>query len=203
MTRGMTTRQNVIKALYVGIWSALLAASWACFTIRQRPWCSLEQKRKDAHLLVLTAFSTYGHGDYGSVQQLNVNKLIQLRRVRDNGQTGYHYDQALFNFDLKADLSPAFDWNIKQLFVFLVVEYESKKNVLSQVVVWDRIIERKEDAVLNLKAEFLDYPLRDPAVELRNKNITLRLVWDHMPLTGTLFMRSDLVNSTILPDQYT
>jgi hypothetical protein len=27
------------------------------------------------------------------------------------------------------DLSPAFDWNIKQLFVFLVVEYESKKNV--------------------------------------------------------------------------
>lgn len=27
------------------------------------------------------------------------------------------------------DLTPAFDWNIKQLFVFLVVEYESKKNV--------------------------------------------------------------------------
>ena len=36
-----------------------------------------------------------------------------------------------------------------------------------------------------------------------NKNITLRLVWDHMPLTGTLFMRSGLANSTILPDQYT
>jgi hypothetical protein len=30
---------------------------------------------------------------------------------------------------LLPDLSPAFDWNIKQLFVFLVVEYESKKNV--------------------------------------------------------------------------
>jgi len=144
---------------------------------------------------------------------------LNRRRVRDNGQTGYHYDQALFNFDLKAgtflreggrkggregerelfssfricsrtsfapfharfrtDLSPAFDWNIKQLFVFLVVEYESKMNVrtlpslppsfsllqnfnfhapsllppslppslyqvLSQVVVWDRIIERKK-----------------------------------------------------------
>lgn len=27
------------------------------------------------------------------------------RRVRDNGQTGYHYDQALFNFDLKAGKS--------------------------------------------------------------------------------------------------
>jgi hypothetical protein len=104
------------------------------------------------------------------------------------------------HFLAHTDLSPAFDWNIKQLFVFLVVEYESKKNVrslpslpaclppclprpcpllttlflppsllqvLSQVVVWDRIIERKEDSILDLEAEFLDYPLRDPAVELR------------------------------------
>jgi hypothetical protein len=28
--------------------------------------------------------------------------VMGRRRVRDNGQTGYHYDQALFNFDLKA-----------------------------------------------------------------------------------------------------
>lgn len=103
---------------------------------------------------------------------------------------------------ITTDLSAAFDWNIKQLFVFLVVEYQSKKNVrrhllanahayahpapaaqptrtdpenththtkqvLSQVVVWDRIVERKEDAVLDMEAEFLDYPLRDPAMELR------------------------------------
>ena len=39
--------------------------------------------------------------------------------------------------------------------------------MLSQVVVWDRIVERKEDAVLDMEAEFLDYPLRDPAMELR------------------------------------
>jgi hypothetical protein len=36
------------------------------------------------------------------------------------------------------------------------------------VVVWDRIIERKEDALLDMEAEFLDYPLRDPAMELRS-----------------------------------
>jgi hypothetical protein len=35
------------------------------------------------------------------------------------------------------------------------------------VVVWDKIIENKKDAKLNLKGEFLDYPLRDPARELR------------------------------------
>jgi hypothetical protein len=35
------------------------------------------------------------------------------------------------------------------------------------VVVWDKIIERKEDAVLHLNKTFVDYPLRDPARELR------------------------------------
>lgn len=28
-------------------------------------------------------------------------------------------------------MAPAFDWNIKQLFVFLVVEYQTTKNVSS------------------------------------------------------------------------
>lgn len=32
-----------------------------------------------------------------------------------------------------SDLAPAFDWNIKQLFVFLVVEYQTTKNVSSHV----------------------------------------------------------------------
>jgi signal peptidase complex subunit 3 len=32
-----------------------------------------------------------------------------------------------------ADLAPAFDWNVKQLFVFVVAEYRSKTNPLNQV----------------------------------------------------------------------
>jgi Signal peptidase subunit len=31
--------------------------------------------------------------------------------------------------NLRADLSPAFHWNIKQLFVFVVAEYETEANV--------------------------------------------------------------------------
>lgn len=33
-----------------------------------------------------------------------------------------------------SDLAPAFDWNIKQLFVFLVVEYQTTKNVSSHFI---------------------------------------------------------------------
>lgn len=42
-----------------------------------------------------------------------------------------------------------------------------------------------------------------PNTRSRDKNITLRLVWDHMPLTGGLFMRSGTPSHTVLPDQYT
>ena len=32
------------------------------------------------------------------------------------------------------------NWNVKQLFVYVTAEYETKPNVLNQVVVWDTII---------------------------------------------------------------
>lgn len=37
---------------------------------------------------------------------------------------------------------------------------------------------------------------------VRGKNVTLRLVWDHMPLTGTLFMKSSAAYPTTFPTQY-
>lgn len=61
-------------------------------------------------------------------------------------------DRALLYFDLDADLRPAFHWNIKQLFVFVVAEYESKANPLNQVIVWDMIVKSPEEAVLKVRA---------------------------------------------------
>ena len=37
------------------------------------------------------------------------------------------------NFDLEVDLNPVFNWNVKQLFVYLAAEYETKKNEMNQV----------------------------------------------------------------------
>eukprot|EP00953_Heterococcus_sp_UTEX-ZZ885_P009293 5491-Heterococcus_DN1.PRE.5 len=52
-------------------------------------------------------------------------------------------DRAILAFDLQADLAPAFNWNIKQ------------------VILWDKIIERPEDAKLNLKKIHVKYGLID------------------------------------------
>ena len=51
----------------------------------------------------------------------------------------------IFYFDLDADLSPVFNWNVKQLFVYVTAEYKSKTNELNQVVIWDKIVLDKED----------------------------------------------------------
>lgn len=37
-------------------------------------------------------------------------------------------------FDLQANLNPLFNWNAKQLFVFLMAEYETVDNKLNQVI---------------------------------------------------------------------
>ena len=56
-----------------------------------------------------------------------------------------------FYFDLEADLTELFHWNNKQLFVYILAEYETTQNDINQVVVWDRIIKRGEKMKLNLK----------------------------------------------------
>lgn len=38
----------------------------------------------------------------------------------------------MLNIDLDADLAPAFNWNVKQLFAFVVAEYKTKTNPVNQ-----------------------------------------------------------------------
>ena len=38
-------------------------------------------------------------------------------------------DLGFLNFDLNVDLEPLFNWNVKQLFLYLTAEYETKQHV--------------------------------------------------------------------------
>ena len=61
-------------------------------------------------------------------------------------------DLGFLTFDLNADLTPLFNWNVKQLFLYLTAEYETPKNKVNQVVLWDKIIQRGENAVLDYRS---------------------------------------------------
>lgn len=42
-------------------------------------------------------------------------------------------DLGTLRFDMTADLTPLFNWNTKQLFVYLTAEYETQNNKVNQV----------------------------------------------------------------------
>lgn len=64
------------------------------------------------------------------------------------------------------DLTSLFDWNTKQLFLYVDAEFTSADGTTNTVVVWDMIVRRKEDA--NVKAiSIAKYPIKDIAKSLK------------------------------------
>ena len=61
-------------------------------------------------------------------------------------------DQAFINFDLKADLSPLFNWNVKALYLYLTAEYITENNILNEMVLWDKIVMNGEKMELDMKS---------------------------------------------------
>ncbi|KTF80811.1 hypothetical protein cypCar_00028121 [Cyprinus carpio] len=96
-------------------------------------------------------------------------------------------DLGFVTFDISANLQPIFDWNVKELFLYLTAEYSTKSNALNQVVLWDRIVLRGDNTKLNLKDVKSKYFFFDDGSGLRaNKNITLTLSWNVVPNAGIL-----------------
>ncbi|CAG8602167.1 11406_t:CDS:2 [Acaulospora colombiana] len=83
---------------------------------------------------------------------------------------------AVANFWIKffQDLTSLFNWNTKQLFVSVVAEYETETHSLNQVVLWDTIIQSKEDA--HIKADmhneynFVDITTSFGLIEVETRN---------------------------------
>eukprot|EP00708_Paratrimastix_pyriformis_P006304 GAFH01005562.1.p2 GENE.GAFH01005562.1~~GAFH01005562.1.p2 ORF type:complete len:187 (-),score=5.37 GAFH01005562.1:38-598(-) len=125
---------------------------------------------------------------------------VLLRKVERE-----QFDLSRFAFDLDADLRGAFHWNTKQLFVWITAEYETPDFPQNEVVVWDHIIQEKENAVLHLSNQMIKYPFYDREAELRNANVKLRLRYALCPHSGFLWTL-EATNATVtmpMPAHYT
>ncbi|KAI0267042.1 signal peptidase 22 kDa subunit [Gloeopeniophorella convolvens] len=104
-------------------------------------------------------------------------------------------EYAFVNFNITADLTTLFNWNTKQLFVYLEAEYTNAKGVRNEVVFWDRIIRRKEDAVIAVSGKN-KYPFREVSAKFKGStpaNYTLK--YNLMPYVG-LLTYGEAVHST-------
>ena len=93
---------------------------------------------------------------------------------------------------MDADFERVFNWNTKQLFLYMTAEYETKKNVLNQVVLWDYIMLRSDKSYkLKLRDETTKYYFWDDGDGLvGNKNVTLTLNMSVIPNSGLLVLHN-------------
>jgi len=100
-----------------------------------------------------TSFKAYNQ--LVDVRLSTTKKLV--KNVADYSAGRERNDLGFISFNLDADLTKAFDWNTKQLFLYLTAHYKTKANVLNQVVLWDHIIERGQPTKLSLKNQHTKY----------------------------------------------
>ncbi|XP_065174384.1 signal peptidase complex subunit 3-like [Sycon ciliatum] len=105
--------------------------------------------------------------------------------------------------DLSAHFTDIFNWNTKMLFVYLMAEYKTSNNALSQVVIWDKKIMRGDNAHVQLENMNTKYHFIDDGTGLRgNDNVTLVLQWNVIPNTGSLPFISGGAQRMHLPSSY-
>ncbi|OBA23045.1 signal peptidase 22 kDa subunit [Metschnikowia bicuspidata var. bicuspidata NRRL YB-4993] len=117
----------------------------------------------------------------------HVKALALLKNLRSFGaEPGSAKENAKIKFDLDADLSPLFNWNTKQVFVYLTAEYDGANSGENKVTFWDKIITNKEDANLSLKSVSSKYSVWDVEPSFRERSARLKLEWNVQPWVGPL-----------------
>lgn len=138
-----------------------------------------------AGLTFLCFLSTF-FNDHKSLVAIGTEKVI-VKNVPDYSASREKNDLGFVVFDLQTDLSDIFNWNVKQLFLYLTAEYKTADHKLNQVVIWDKIIRRGENAIIDYRKANTKYYFWDYGNGLRgNKNVTLTLSWNVIPNAGTL-----------------
>jgi signal peptidase complex subunit 3 len=143
------------------------------------------------------AMTTYWLDNPPANVDIKVNDLYHLLPF---GRSGFQGERANFTFSVSADFRPVFNWNTRQVFVYITAEYETKYNTINQVVVWDRVLRIDAEKfvggewehvwlpekMLNLDNVGCKYLLMDPSDGLRSNDVKLVLNYDIMPISGTI-----------------
>lgn len=107
--------------------------------------------------------------------------------------------------DIDIDYTPCFNWNSNLVFTWISATYQTqkpgKKEHTTSVTIWDNIMKRDDipshHVVLNKK--IAEYPLIDINNGLSEKNVTLELHWEHMPVIGPILKHKVFLKNITIP----
>jgi len=93
---------------------------------------------------------------------------------------------AMVNFDFDADLTPLFHWNTKQVFLYLSAEYTNNRGTENEVVFWDKIVRRRQDAHVHVQGRN-KYIFKDIDRTFSNSSaVRFSMKYNVMPWVGPL-----------------
>lgn len=110
-------------------------------------------------------------------------------RGRPQYTPGKTQEYAFVNLSLDADLSTLFNWNTKQVFVYLTVSYPGApgtKHSDNEVTIWDAIVTEKKHARVRINNEKAKYQFNDISGKFLGRNATARFAWNVQPHVGAL-----------------
>ena len=91
--------------------------------------------------------------------------------------------------DLDINYEPCFDWNTNLIFSWISATYiANPKFENTTLTIWDRIMKRDDIDRHNIKQDKVKfkYPIIDKFLNLSEKNLFLKLHWEHMPVIGPI-----------------
>lgn len=129
-------------------------------------------------------------------------RVLEIERFASVGRN----DEAYLVFSVDADLRSCFSWNTKQLFVSVQAEYEidhpHKGRLTNVVSIWDRVVESKKNAVLNVPRARNKYKLKDRGHHLRGARVNVTMQWNVMPIAGRVRAEKRVFPGVTFPDEY-
>ncbi|KAL3235501.1 signal peptidase complex subunit SPC3 [Nakaseomyces bracarensis] len=121
----------------------------------------------------------------------NVQPSLSVRTSRYYGSVkGQPKENMKIEFDLDADLTPLFNWNTKQVFVYLTAKYngteKAKGHTVNTITLWDRIVRDSDHAKLHLERAKGKYSVWDLDEQLSQKDLEFELHWNVQPWIGIM-----------------
>lgn len=130
-----------------------------------------------------------------SVKIENITAFASLKNSYAYGsKNNKPKENSRIKFDLDADLTSLFNWNTKQIFVYLTATYQGK-NSQNKVTYWDKIITSEEEAIIHLRDQRSKYSVWDLEDSFNHKEANLTLEWNVQPHVGFLLFGETKVNT--------
>lgn len=88
------------------------------------------------------------------------------------------------------------------MYVYVVAEYDTPRHPRNEVIVWDRILNHRGEALVNETSRRNKYSLKDHGYNLRGRDVSLKFKYNIMPYMGPLMYGAVGEHSFALPSDY-